>query len=126
MLVTHKSEPDWVIMTDDDRIVGLNRLIGSFAGDGSDGKKETFVLIPPYMLDKGLVYEGCRMLNGGVKFERQTPILYPDKETAESVLPRVAAKMELYYGVKKCRVAKIFTNHIIETNYNYLPYEEKE
>lgn len=124
MLVTHKNEPDWVIMTDDDRIVGLNRLIGSFAGDGSDGKKETFVLIPPYMLDKALIYEGCRMLDGGVKFERQTPIFYPDKETAESVLPSVAAKMELYYGVKKCRVAKIFTAHTIETKEDYIEYGE--
>ena len=118
----HREDPDWVIMTDDDRIVGLNRLIGMFCGHGSDGKKESFVLIPPYMLDKDLVYEGCQILDGGVKFERQTPILYPDKETAEAVLPGVSAKMSLYYGIKKCRVAKIITTHLFETEKEYEPY----
>lgn len=122
----HVTEPDWVIITPDDRIVGLNRKIGKFAGDGSDGLKESFVLIPAWMLDKSLRYDGTHIEDGKPALHNQTPIIYPTKEVAEMVLPQISEKMQRYYGVTGCRIATIETHHEIDTNGDYLSYGKQD
>lgn len=121
--IGHSGEPDWVIITDDDRIVGLDRSIGRFAGDGSDGLKEGWSLIHPYLLTKDLICEYGESVNPLGKYSRQTPVLYPTKELAESSLRNVANAMKKYYGVQSCRVVKLMTIHILETNKDYESYD---
>lgn len=122
--IGHSGEPDWVIITDDDRVVGLDRSIGRFAGDGSDGLKEGWCLIHPYLLTKDLICEYGESVNPLGKYSRQTPVLYPTKELAESSLQNVANAMRKYYGVQNCRVVKLMTIHILETNKDYESYDK--
>lgn len=122
----HVTEPDWVIITPDDRIVGLNKRIGKFAGDGSDGLKESFVLIPAWMLNKSLRYDGAHIEDGKPVLHNQAPIIYPTKEIAERVLPDISEKIRRYYGVTGCRIATIETSHEIDTNGDYLSYGKQD
>lgn len=126
--IGHSGEPDWVIITDDDRVVGLDRSIGEFAGDGSDGLNEGWSLIHPYLLNKFLATDYEQSVNPVGKYCRHTAVLYPTKEMAEYYLPVVADAVKKYYGVQKCRVAKLLTIHILETNKDYISYgaETKE
>lgn len=121
--IGHSGEPDWVIITDDDRVVGLDRSISKFAGDGSDGLNEGWSLIHPYLLNKFLASEYEQSVNPLGKYCRHTAVLYPTKEMAEYYLPVVADAVKKYYGIKKCRVAKLMTIHILETNKDYESYD---
>ena len=87
------------------KLLGLDKGIGMWAGDGSDGKKEAFVLLDTFLLDTGLHQQGD-------KWKRL--IIYPDLETAKLVLLEIKDKLYKYFDISDWVVKRLDTYITLE------------
>ena len=87
------------------KLLGLDNGIGMWAGDGSDGKNEAFVLLDTFLLDTGLHQHSD-------KWKRL--IIYPDLETAKSVLLEIKDKLYKYFDISDWVVKRLDTYITLE------------
>jgi hypothetical protein len=87
------------------KLLGVDNGIGMWAGDGSDGKNEAFVLLDTFLLDTGLHQHSDKWKH---------LIIYPDLDTAKLVLLEIKDKLSKYFGITEWVVKKLDTYITLE------------
>lgn len=95
---------DYIIVSDDggNYVLANDNSVGEYYADNRDGKKEGFVLLNLLSIDDDFRSEHCRC------------VIYPDKETALTVLDEMKPTLKEYFGIDKWLVKRIRTVFYLE------------